>query len=89
MQRIGNVGVPPRLPNLMDQTWRNGGEWGNLFALGAQQRQQAERRQQQRANDAQACEGCDGGLLNMRLHPRTIAQSRAAFKPPRGCSPTR
>ncbi len=59
------------------------GGGGNLFALGAQQRQQAKRRQQQRAKNAQACEGCVGGLLKMRLHFETIPQLGAAFKSPR------
>lgn len=60
-----------RRPVFRERTWRNGWEWGNLFALGAQQRQrQAER--QQRANKALRCGG--GELLEVRLHTRTIAQ---------------
>ena len=60
-------------------------EWGNLFALGAQQergcaillgQRQAER--QQRTNEALRCG--DGEWLKMRLHCRTIAQPPQQFK---------
>lgn len=41
------------------------GGWGNLFALGAQQRQRQAKRQQ-RANKALRCGG--GELLELRVH---------------------
>ena len=59
-----------RIPVLRKERGATEGEWGNLFALGAQQRQrQAER--QQRANKALRCGG--GELLEVRAHCPTIA----------------
>ncbi len=54
-----------RPPDFRERTQRNKGEWGNLFALGAQQRQRCAERQQ-RANKALRCGG--DGLLKMRMH---------------------
>ena len=74
-----------RHPVFRGRTRRNEGEWGNLFALGAQQeravaiqlcQQQAER--QQRTSKALRCGGVE--MLKMRMHPLTIAQPPQQFK---------